>query len=153
MTNRAATLRPSAPTFNTIVARDKRRADEALATLRAVSEGYETQAGANALSLLTHMSGLDAASATTTGAMAHLRRAASQDPNLAGLTSQAAMIQALWALIGLASDHYGPSSAATQTAWRLAGAIYRQTAACGGEDIMADRVARMLEGLARCSEA
>ena len=150
MHNRAATLRPS--TTTSIVARDARRAKLALDTLLTVAGGYESQTAAQQLSLLTHMSGLDAASATTTGALAHLKQAMSRDPFLAGLTSQAAAIEALWALIGLVSDAYGPSSEATQKAWRLAGAIFRFTAGNAGRDAMAAPIADLVAGLTRCSE-
>jgi hypothetical protein len=153
MTNRAATLRPGTKTLTSIVARDARRAKLALDTLATVAEDYESQTAAQQLSLLTHMSGLDAASATTTSALAHLKQAMARDPMLAGLTSQAAAIEALWALIGLVSDHHGPSSEPCQRAWRHAGAIFRFITACAGEGIIGLRLADLVEGLESCSEA
>lgn len=153
MTDRAATLRPETKTFTSIVARDEKRASLALDTLRTVAGGYESSEMAHALSLLTHMSGLDASSATTTGALASLKRAMGRDPMLAGLTSQAAVIESLWALIGLVSDHHGPSSEPCQKAWRYAGAIYRLIGSCAGRDVMAAPLVDLAKGLARCSEA
>lgn len=153
MSNRAATLRPETKTFTSIVARDEKRAKLAMQTLATVAGGYESSEMAHALSLLTHMSGLDASSATTSGALAALKRAMGRDPLLTGLTSQAAVIESLWALIGLVSDHHGPSSETTQKAWRYAGAIYRFIAGNAGRDAMTAPIADLVKGLARCSEA
>lgn len=157
MSNRAATTKPAPTTHATVVARDKRRASQALKTLAAASEGYESQEAANMLSLLTHMSGLDAFLATASGTLGPLRQAIARDPDLASLTGQAAVIQTLWALIGLVSDYHGPSSATTQIAWRHAGAIYRLIGSCAGQNAGALRLSscltELLTGLERCSEA